>query len=274
MGVTLLYRAEAVGPVCQRLARKAEEQGLGRFRVICDEEDGAKVPGAIVRWGSTDIEWDAEKVINTAQAVRIAKNKELSRRLLGDLSPKTWTEQYQIQLPAVIRPRKHHAAGSFYVCRNYADIFAALKDKAIRRHGWYASELIDKAMEFRVFVLQGRVVAVSQRFPGNPGDVAWNLAAGGRLLNVDRDDWHIPALKASIQGCDRIGLDWAAVDVIVDKNDRPYVLEVNTAPGLRNKYTMARIAKALAWAGEYDAPGKAEGDSWKKLMHPSLRKKK
>ena len=222
----------------------------------------------VVRWGSR---WEgrADAVINSAEAVSIARDKRESRRILSGICPTTWTLRGQIQVPCVIRPRRHHAANKFFVCRTAADI-----DLAIRRcgPGWYASQLIDKDHEYRVFVLQGRVVCVSERFPADSSAVAWNLAAGGRLINVKRKSWPIVACNASILAARRVGLDWTAVDVVTDASGRALVLEVNTAPGLKNPYTMEQIAWALGSVAETPTlPAlTASAADWQTLIHPSL----
>ena len=222
----------------------------------------------IVRWGSR---WEgaADAVINSTEAVSIARDKRESRRILSGICPTTWTLRGQIQVPCVIRPRRHHAANKFFVCRTQADI-----DLAIRRcgPGWYASQLIEKAHEYRVFVLQGRVVCVSERFPADASAVAWNLAAGGRLINVKRKSWPIAACNASILAARRVGLDWTAVDVVTDRDGRALVLEVNTAPGLKNPYTMEQIAWALGSVAETPTlPAlPASAADWQTLIHPSL----
>lgn len=138
--------------------------------------------------------------------------------------------------------------------------------------GWYASELVNKAHEYRVFVLDGYVVCVSERFPGEPGAVAWNLALGGRLINLRYNEWPVGMLNTTVAAVRRLGLDWAAMDVAVDTAGRTVVFEANTAPGLRNPYTLGQIGRAFAslatqrWKQEQENPTR-----WQDLVHPALR---
>lgn len=268
MSLVLLYHAESVGPVCQRLSRAATELGLDGFQVVRDNQ---QIPNAdvLVRWGSRVPAYGASgRVINSAEAVSLARDKRTSRQRLGSLAPQTWFFRDHIKLPCVIRPKAHHGGLKFFVCRTPLEV----RD-AIRRCGlkWYATELVDKKEEYRVFVLQGRVVCVSQRFPASPNAIAWNLEQGGKLTNVKFGSWPMPAVKAAIEATQKIGLNWAAVDVAIDTKDRVVIFELNTAPGLRNPYTLGQLAKAFSWIEDHGAPEELKGaDKWKQVIHPGL----
>lgn len=228
----------------------------------------------LIRWGSR---WPgaADITINTAEAVRMARDKRQSRRLLRGLCPTTWDRRGDVQVPCVIRPRRHHAAHGFHVCRSIAEVPRAIARCGL---GWYASELIEKVNEYRVFVFQGRVIRVSEKLPPTVGravhDVAWNLANGGHSRTLKRKAWPITVAVAAIRAANRLGLDWTAVDVGVARDGRVVVFEANTAPGLTNPNTIEQIA--FAFASVLDNPHLAPLDisqplTWRELIHPSLR---
>ena len=276
--INIIYRAETVGPVCQRVARESN--------VIQVIRDNKPVPsGTIVRWGSV---WPADgnvrRSINSAEAVAVAQDKIESRKRLGDLSPATFFRKQDLpnpsnfelpahleQLPLIIRPQKHHAGKRFFVCKTQLAVKQALRKCPV----WYATTLVDKASEYRVFVCQGRIVAVSERFPApnavGASRIAWNLALGGRLINVRYSDWPVPVCKASILAAERLGLDWCAIDIAVDVSGNVFVFEANTAPGLRNPFTIQQIAKVFSWINEHDTPIPSERDRWQNLRHPALQ---
>jgi len=263
--VTLIYRAKTVGPVCNRVAKAAPTS------IRFARDHGLVVPeGLIVRWGSV-IAAD-NPALNSADAVQVAKDKIETRRRLGPLAPPTFFKRETIpdpeKMPCVIRPAFHHAGKKFYVCSSKAAV-----NKAIDRCGalWYASLLIDKAHEYRVFVCQGHVVAVSERFPADAKAVAWNLAMGGRLINVRYKEWPIPVCKAAIAATEKLGLDWCAIDLAVDTGGDLFVFEANTAPGLRNPFTIGQIARTFTWIDQHGTPKPAKGSTWQTLMHPALR---
>ncbi len=265
--ITILYHARSTEPVCERLAR-----ALTVEHAVAPDDVPISSPKVLLRWGAWGAPWGAvrgqrgEIVINTPDAVVLARDKNRSRATLHGLCPKTWTKIEDVRYPCVIRPKRHYAGNRFYVCDT---VHKAGKAIIKCRRGWYASELIDKASEYRVFVLHGYVVAVSQRFPASSEAIAWNLARGGRLINCDRGGWPIEACKASIEAAKRLGLDFSAVDVCVDHAGRAYVLEANTAPGLRNKFTIGQIAKALSWTHEHGVPPAPKSEKY--LKHPALK---
>jgi hypothetical protein len=166
---------------------------------------------------------------------------------------------------------KHFGGHRFFVCRTPKQAIYAIK----RCGKWYASALVDKQSEFRVFVCQGYVVAISQRFPANESAIAWNLEMGGKLINVRYKEWPLKAANAAILAAKKLGLDWAAIDVAIDKAGKPVVFEANTAPGLRNPYTLSHIAKTLVWTDSHPYPKPIGKDvkSWRSLIHPALKQK-
>ena len=262
--IYLLYRARTVGPVCARVAR-----GSNVIQAIRDDQP---VPngGTIVRWGSV---WPANgnvrRSINSAEAVAVAQDKIESRRRLGDLAPATFFRKEDLlDTELVVRPRKHYAGKLFYVCNTHATVNRAIQ--RCGKRGWYASELIQKATEYRVFVCQQRIVAVSERFPADNAVgkqlIAWNLAVGGTLINVRYKDWPIPVCKAAILAAERLGLDWCAIDAAVDISNNVFVFEGNCAPGLRNPFTIQQIARVFTWIDGHDT-----GPVNKGLIHPALR---
>lgn len=268
--VTLVYRARTVGPVCRRLA------GLNTDIIALHERELASpFEGVLVRWGSM---WpgESEFEINSAGAVRLARDKRQSRLALGDLSPRTWFNRDEAETPCVVRPRRHRAGRKFFVCHHEDQM-----NDAMRRcgPGWYASELIAKRSEYRVFVLHGRVVCVSERFPpeSEPDMVPWNLALGGRLTNVRYRDWPIDVAYVATTAMKRLELDWGAVDIAVAHGRRTVVFEVNTAPGLKNPFTLRQVARTFSWVGKNPGSVPLEdfafgtGTSWRDLVHPALR---
>lgn len=267
--LALLYAADSVGPVCKRLSDAAVKNGLDKFLVIGDHQTVPAGVTTVVRWGSRRMVVPNGLIINSAEAINNARDKRKSRQLLGDLAPKTWYVKEHVKFPCVVRPRRHHAGLKFFVCHNMVQLSKAVK---LCKLGWYASELVNKAREYRVFVLHGRVVGMSQRFPANAQAVAWNLAQGGKLINVKFKSWPLAVCAAAIEATKRVGLDWSAMDLAVDQAGKAVVFEANTAPGLRNPYTLSSISKAFSWADKHSTlPKPGNGTKWQGYVHPSLK---
>lgn len=262
----IVYRSKSASFAANRVAK-----AVPGIKAVQQDSTIPADARAVVRWdcwadglslpqGAIDI--------NPAIAVQRARDKAETRRLLAELAPPTWFARPDIQVPCVIRPKTHKAGARFHVVRETSGVL-----RAVRRcgNGWYASRLIEKAREFRVFVVQGRVVAVSERFPAHATDVAWNLARGGRLINLERKAWPTDILRAALEAARRLGLGFGAVDACFCTEGRAWIFEANTSPALRNKFTIKQIAKGLAACGTMVIPPIKDGaQKAKSFAHPAI----
>lgn len=241
--VTLLYHARANGAICRRIA----EASAGGIVALCDK-DGLPpmVNGTLVRWDSRE-ELKAAKTINSAEAVRLSRNKRRSRMALEGLCPRTWFLKRDCQFPCVVRPKRHYGGRNFFLCNNREELAAAVVKCGPAR--WYASEFIKKTDEYRVFVLQGEAFKVIRRYrrDGDPA-VAWNFHNGGLSRRMKPESWPKGLAELAEQAAEKLGLDLCAVDVIA-RGPEMFVLEANTAPGLERPKTIKRFAELLMEVG-------------------------
>ena len=145
--------------------------------------------------------------------------------------------------------------------------------------GWYASELIDKVAEYRVYVVSGKVVTVAEKTPDDRTQVAWNVAQGGRFDVVNWGSWPMNVCEVALKAFNLVpDLDFSGVDVMVDRDGRAYVIELNSAPSLpllsdgSVSYRQKCMAKAFKYISEH---GKeklpCEGyNSWRSVIHPAI----
>lgn len=236
----------------------------------------------VIRWGTTS-NVPARNVVNTAEAIHRVGDKAGFRKVLmeyhmnGSALLCPWTfgaEQMRGEdapaWPVVVRPRVHAQGRHVYLCNTYEEL-----DAAIRRcgEGWYASTYIPKIAEYRVTFVQGRVCWIAKKTPGNPQDVAWNVARGGRFDNVRWDEWPLKAVRISREAFMLSGLDFGAVDVMVDAEGNAYVLEINSAPSQTSPYRQECMAKCFDYLIEHGKQtiGITENlGGWKKFIHPAL----
>lgn len=115
-----------------------------------------------------------------------------------------------------------------------------------------------KRKEFRVHVFQGNVIDVCEkrrfrrdrrddRFDGyiRNHDMGWAFCRDGVICPSD-----LHAL--SLAACRSLGLDFGAVDIIWnEKEDKCYLLEVNTAPGLEGTTLKKYINAIYVWIQEH-----------------------
>jgi glutathione synthase/RimK-type ligase-like ATP-grasp enzyme len=237
----------------------------------------------VFRWGTTS-NVDCRNVVNTAEAIHRVNDKAGFRKVLMDQAPdtcpKTWgdwldldeddMQGFEREFPVIVRPRTHAQGRHVYLVNNRAELDAAIVRCG---PGWYASEYIAKVAEYRVTFVQGRVVWVAKKTPADPAAIAWNVARGGRFDNVRWDEWPLKTIRVAREAFMLSGLDFGAVDVMVDANGRPYVLEINSAPSQTSPYRQECMAKAFDYIvrnGKDSIPIIPERGGYKKFIHPAL----
>lgn len=257
-----------------------EDIRVGRLDQLDNIQDGS----VVIRWGATPtIQAENITVINSAQSIHWCHDKRAGRLSMVDHGvpcPATWghpqfiPSTWPVGQGIVVRPKNHSQGRNLYVCRSDADIQWAWQRMGAPEHGCYFSELIDKVAEYRVFVLQGRAVWVARKTPGNPEDVAWNVARGGRFDNVRWGDWPMAVITAALAAARLSGAHFCGVDVMVGRDGAPYVLEANSAPSQTSPYRQACVAKAFAWmilnTFDLDLGDIPTVEGWRDVIHPGL----
>jgi hypothetical protein len=278
--MTILLRRRKLGSTsCREVSRFINTLG-SPITVIRNDRQVPAGHDTLIRWGCTS-EVPIRNVLNTTAAIHQVNDKLGFRRILNEanLCPKTWFSVQNFQdwvmegpgtmPPVVVRPNRHAQGRRLHVCRTTAELAAA----CARYPQYYISLLINKVAEYRVFVVSGRAVAVAKKTPGNPQDVAWNVARGGRFDNVDWGDWPLKAVKTSIEAFNLSTLDFGGVDVMVDGEGNCYVLEINSAPSLTSPYRQECMAKGLHYAltrGKDRIPLVQDRGGYRKFIHPAV----
>lgn len=241
----------------------------------------------IFRWGCTSSIFPqpaAVNIVNKAPSIHWCADKKKGRLDMQEAGvpvPQTWgsfqayADHDYWRRPVVLRPSRHSQGRNLFVFNPSEDtadgdrLFAKTQELG----SYYISELIDKEHEYRVFVCQNRVVWVAKKTPGNPQDVAWNVACGGRFDNVRWGSWPMPAVIAALKAAKVSGTDFCGVDVMVDYEGRPYVLEVNSAPSQTSEYRQKCVAKAFDYIvrnGVQHFPD-TNYNQWQDVIHPAVR---
>lgn len=210
--------------------------------------------GAILRWGnSMSIDTGNSIVYNSAAAVSKASNKKETRIILnrkGVAVPKIIDDSIamgDLTYPIIARP-SHHAKGRNFVVLNNQDEFVS-HFRVNSPRGWYYSEYINKVKEYRVHCAHGRILNFLEKPNPNNGSLAWNRAGNGSVFtNVNWDSYDGRVALECLKAVKALGLDFAGVDVMIDSEGNPYILELNTGPTLNSsEYSMTRYAKYFDW---------------------------
>jgi len=189
-------------------------------------------------------------VWNDARAIERCVDKSMTSFFLsraGIATPATWTtESYEearaiVQReaangPLVLKPLFGSQGRGLMLIRSPDDlpqpeqtagrVFYLQRFIGVERGGYH---------DFRVLVVQGRVLAAMQRHSSH-----WitNIKRGGRPVAVAvNDELKTLALRAAAA----IGAAFVGVDIIYDANQRPIVLEVNSMPAWSGLQKVAAI---------------------------------
>lgn len=231
---------------------------------------------------STQMKTNMSLILNSAKAIKKTSQKKQFRLSLHQhqLSTSVLTVMdslYTSGLPMVLRPASHSKGNNFHVANTVAQAqyYANLYDD------WYAAPLIDKAAEYRIFVVEGKVVAVAEKVPNDPSNPTWNHAQSNAIFyNTKWDNWPLEVCHKAIKAMKLGGLDFGGVDVCIDKDGNSFVLEVNSAPMMQAKadgtmsYRQKCILKAFTMIYEkgekttYET--KETPENWRDVVHPAI----
>jgi glutathione synthase/RimK-type ligase-like ATP-grasp enzyme len=233
------------------LARKLENgiKVVSRERV----DAVARFYNGFVNWGSSRLpDGITLPVINIPSAVAKCVNKRTFFEEVGDLTNMAVAYSRAEAENLFSRYRK-------VVCRTNVTgsggdgiVIARSRDELVNAQLYTA--YIPKRAEYRVHVVGGEIILIQQkrRRADLPAEVVEDTDAAlirnhanGWVYAVDNVDPPSDELKeACIEIVSELGLDFGAVDVMVGaRNNEPYILEVNTAPGIQSP-TLAEAYRA------------------------------
>lgn len=244
---------------------------LDVMRVKPDGNYVPKIGHRVVNWGQSKIpNWAAlatrrnVTILNKPTAVNIAANKLSALQALKNAGiripdftteyreAQRWLNNYEVVV------ERHELRG------NSGDgiRIVTLQDDEMEQDLQYAplyTKFIPKTAEFRVHVFRGEIIdyiekkkVVPERRPANFNKYISSITCGWVFSHTNVRD--IPEVRQlAIRAVMALGLDFGAVDIIY-ADGLPYVLEVNTAPGLSG-VTLVKYANAFRrFMGQVDLP--------------------
>jgi glutathione synthase/RimK-type ligase-like ATP-grasp enzyme len=171
--------------------------------------------------------------MNTTLASGIARNKYLTRKIVhrvgGNNIPylrtsstikaqKFLAEHGRI----IVKPIKGQGARNISIVETGTEL-AVLPLKGM------ILEKYSPGREIRYLVLDGRVIAVHESVYGNSVEHDRYL----ERTSYPESEWDPVLSELSVRICNEIGLGFAAIDYITDEDGSSWLLEVNSAPGLK-----------------------------------------
>ena len=238
----------------------------------------------LLRWGCTSNVHGPGKILNLGSHIHNTSDKCEFREHLQlthpNIVPITWFDydDLNITYPCILRHKFHAQGKHLWFCTDPDQLQDAIFAHAELYHtdDFYISEYIPKVAEYRVCFIQNKVAWIAQKIPANPNAVAWNVAQGGKFINVRWKDWPINVIDAALLAHKEGKLFLSGVDVMVDMDNKPYVLEINSAPSHTSPYRQASVAACLAWCVKnntwYNLPLNTNYNKYLRHLHPGLLK--
>lgn len=233
--------------------RVYEDHSIENFKKV-SVEDVLLEDCILIRWGNR-IEVVISNVItyNKSANINNATNKKLSREIFlekGVNSPKLFnleSNKNDLSFPIIARP-SHHAKGkNFIILKDLREFVDHIQE--YESQGWYYSEFIDKVQEFRVHCGHGKILNMLEKPKPEGATIAWNRAVNHEAFdNVKWSEYNHNVSIEALKAIESVGLDFGGVDVVLDKDSKAFVLEVNTSPTLASsEYSMTRYALYFDW---------------------------
>ncbi len=228
-------------------AKKTQKTGKAIARTLQIDSGmraPAKRPNVLIRWGSSiEIPYTPKKEINSQAAVLLATDKlrslqELQKNkvsvppifLFNEVEKPKNLAHFVSGFPILARTRTHQRGTDILLCMQISDIH-----RAVRMGRQYGLQYIPTAREYRVHIFRNTSIKASQKIwtdtskPYKPWIRNHLNGHTFRKPEIALDDNSRDLAKAAVKA---LGLDFGAVDLIIDDTGKSFVLEVNTGPGL------------------------------------------
>lgn len=204
----------------------------------------------VINWGSSQAPDSVLRcnILNHPYNVAIAANKlkTFQELIFNDVATPPFTTSKKAAKEAI------KLYGSVIFCRTTltgnsgAGIVIATKPEEIVDAPLY-TYWVDKKREYRIHVFDGKVIMqqIKAKKKGVDGDKYVHNHSNGYVFAFNLQE-EIPecVVEESIKAVKALGLDFGAVDAMIDKDGNPYILEVNTAPGIEGT-TLERYVEAI-----------------------------
>lgn len=269
----LLYRRGVGYKSCQEIAARSET-GIQVLRSDRIPYQG-RMFETVFRWGCTS-RADAHRIINPARIIAGTSDKVSFRMLCQNEEvrvPRTWVnltmfDEDSFETPKIVRPARHAYGRHVYLARDMKTLTEATEACG---EGYYISDFTDKMAEYRVHVISGRVVGVARKIPANESDIAWNRHLGAKFRRIQPERWRLRTIREALKAFRLSKLDFGAVDVMIDRAEQPFILEINTAPTVRSWFHL-EYAKAFDHIvrNETHHYPEASGRGFENYIHPEI----
>ena len=159
------------------------------------------------------------------------------------LADSTNIHYIHLPYPVLARRLQHHGGFDIRYCKN-----ALRAKRALAAGRAFFTRYIPSSTEYRVWVYRRRHLGTYEKVLAHPElkrrMIGRNYKNGYAFQLVREESIPRTAVDLALRAVDALGLDFGAVDVLLGRDGRYYVLEVNTAPGIQSE--ARQVIQALA----------------------------
>lgn len=216
---------------------------------------------SVIRWGNAVPLHVPGWELNPPRAISSASNKLRAFRLFQEAGvsiPKFTDSRHEaVQLQA----EGYTIFGRTSTGSKGRGIVIYKPGEQIGYHELYTA-YIPNIREYRLHVVGESVIRTQRKYPEKAGareDAPIKNVEHGFVFKAPRNKLRPQREELAINACKTLGLDFGAVDMIIDNHDTAYVLEINTAPACSPMTGTAYVTALAALVkeksnGQYDLP--------------------
>lgn len=153
---------------------------------------------------------------------------------------------YPLQYPVIVKPIAGTRGEGIELLRGEAEFIAyidGIDSDDVERV--LVQEFVPNDHDYRVTILGDKIAYVLRRTAAG-GAIINNTSAGATAEFVGEDEWGEPAIQDAILAARSVGReDFAGVDVLVGKDGRHIILEVNKSPEIQTGHGVTRKMSSL-----------------------------
>lgn len=218
-------------------AQTVNEQ-LGKLSRLSRKSPVPEQYRTVINWGNSSVivARKGVKIINQPGAVAIATNKHAAFVQMRDK---------QVSIPD-FATKPPNGSNDIWLARTIVTgsggegIVVVRPGEAFPAAPLYV-KYIQKTLEWRMHVVDGKVIFVQQKKRKSDAEqdkdqkLIRNYDNGWVFCPIELDQATDEFKAEAVKAIKAVGLDFGAVDMIAGKKDgKPYILEINTAPGLES----------------------------------------
>lgn len=222
----------------------------------------------VINWGASAVSDEVAKcnIINPPEAVALASNKLKFFEKVDDSNDNIYEEDEDfddiVNFPSFTTSKRTAArwlnSGKVVVERhkltgNSGEGIRLVENEDDLQTAPLYVQYVPKKQEYRVHVANGMVVDLqrkARRRDVADEDINWRIRNHDNGFIFQRNDLVVPPQveRQAVNACKAVGLDFGAVDIVFnDHQQKAFVLEINTAPGLTGSTLEGYVKRFKDW---------------------------